>query len=96
MSFPARHRKPYRQDEIALVFLVARSDESKAALAQRLQRTPSAIDWIWRWMDGQVENFPARAWNRLVRQIVEVRTALGDARRGELLAVPVASDGAAA
>ncbi len=96
MSFPARHKTPYREDEIVLAFLVANTPENRFALAARLQRTASAIDWIWRWMDGEVENFPARAWNRLIRQIVAVRQRLGDARRGELLAVPPPSNDAAA
>ena len=83
MSFPARHGKPYKEDEIALVYCVARSSDNAVALALRLQRTPAAIDWIWRWMDGTVENFPEKAFNRLIRQIVSVRARLGEARRGE-------------
>ncbi len=84
MADAPRHRRSYREDELTLVFLVARSKENAEDLARRLGRTPSAIDWIWRWMDADPERFPEKAFNRLYRQIVDVRRRLGDERRGEI------------
>lgn len=79
-SRPANYGKHYQDWEIALIYLFARSDRAKAFLANMLERTPDAIDLVWRWMEGA--KFPPGAFNKIKRQFEAMVQELGPERRG--------------
>lgn len=81
-SKPPRHRQPYNEAEIALVYLVDRSDEAKQLLAGLLGRTPDAIDLVWRWVEHA--DFPPEAHNRIRRQVEWAEDQLGTDNRGKI------------
>ena len=55
-SRPERHGEDWRVGEVALLYLVEKSDEAKKKLAALLDRTEDAVDFAWRWCDEA--NFP--------------------------------------
>lgn len=79
---PLRHRQHYEDAEIALVYLVARSDRAKRLLAQLLGRTEGAIDMVWRWIEHA--GFPAEADNKIKRQAEWAEEQLGTGNRGKI------------
>lgn len=82
-SRPApRHRKHYSDAEIALIYLVDKSDEAKHLLASLLGRTPGAIDYVWRWVAHA--GFPPEAYNQIMRQVEWAEERLGAENRGKI------------
>lgn len=77
-----RHGQPYQDAEIALLYLVARSDEAKGLLARLLGRTEDAIDLVWRWIEHA--DFPPEAHNRIRRQVQWAEDRLGEDNRGNI------------
>jgi len=77
-----RHGKHYEDAEIALIYLVDRSDNAKSLLASLLGRTEDAIDLLWRWIEHA--DFPAEAYNRIQRQVEWAEEALGKSNRGKI------------
>ena len=73
---PGRHGQHYLDSEIALLYLIERSDTAKELLAQLLERSEDAIDMVWRWIEGA--DFPEDAENRIHRQVETIRDLLGD------------------
>lgn len=80
---PRRRGASYTYDEVRQIYLTPKSSGNAAALAARFERTPGAIDFAWRWMDADVGCFPAKAFNRLHRLILDVRAELGAETRGQ-------------
>lgn len=80
-----RHRQPYEDAEIALVYLVERSDKAKELLAGLLGRTEDAIALLWRWIEHA--DFPPEAYNRIQRQVGWAKERLGKENRG-MIKVP--------
>ncbi|MCW8138008.1 MAG: hypothetical protein KIT58_03795 [Planctomycetota bacterium] len=81
-----RMRLHYDDAEVELAYMVARSPENKADLADLLGRSEHAIDYLWRWCD--MAQFPERAGNEIERQVAAVRARLGDEARGSWPVVP--------
>jgi hypothetical protein len=79
---PPRYGKPYEDAEIALVYLVERSDKARELLAKVLGRTEGAIDLVWRWVDHA--DFPPEAHNRIMRQVEWAEVQLGAENRGKI------------
>ncbi len=77
-----RFGKHYNKAEIALIYLVDRSPKAKDLLATILGRTPHAIDYVWRWVDGA--GFPPQADNRIKRQIEWAEQRLGPENRARI------------
>jgi hypothetical protein len=77
-----RYGKHYEDAEIALVYMVERSDRAKALLAGLLGRTENAIDLVWRWMEHA--DFPPEASNRIQRQVEWAEEKLGKENRGKI------------
>ena len=77
---PARHGQHYLDSEIALLYLIERSDTAKELLAELLERSEDAIDMVWRWIEGA--DFPEDAENRIKRQAERISDLLGDRLRG--------------
>lgn len=82
LRLPQRRGAPYTLAEVELIYLVRKSTRAAELLAAELDRTPGAIDFAWRWMDADPERFPAKAFNRLYRLILEVRRLNGGEARG--------------
>lgn len=70
----------YEDAEIALVYLVDRSDKAKELLAGLLGRTEDAIALLWRWIEHA--DFPPEAYNRIQRQVEWAEERLGNENRG--------------
>lgn len=81
-SKASKHRKHYEDAEIALVYLVKRSDNAKRFLASLLGRTEDAIDLVWRWIEHA--DFPPEAGNRIQRQVEWAEEAFGKSNRGKI------------
>jgi hypothetical protein len=79
---PRRYGKSYRSGEIALLYLVGRSQRAKKILAELLERTEDAVDLVWGWCEGR--RFPPQATNVISRQVEGVRRILGKGVRGKL------------
>ncbi len=79
---PRRYGKSYRAGEIALMYLVGRSQKSKKILAELLERTEDAVDLVWGWWEGR--RFPPHATNVICRQVEGVRRILAKGVRGKL------------
>ena len=77
-----RHGKHYEDAEIALLYMVERSDKAKQLLADLLGRTENAIDLVWRWMENA--DFPPEAYNRIQRQAEWAEEKLGKDNRGKI------------
>lgn len=77
-----RHREHYEDAEIALVYMVARSDKGKKPLAGLLGRTEHAIDLLWRWIEDA--DFPPEAYNRIQRQLQWAQDRLGKENVGKI------------
>jgi hypothetical protein len=77
-----RYGKHYENAEIALVYMVKRSDKAKALLAGLLGRTEHAIDLVWRWIEHA--DFPPEAHNRIQRQVQWAEERLGNENRGKI------------
>jgi hypothetical protein len=77
-----RHGKHYEDAEIALVYMVERSDKARKLLAGLLGRTEHAIDLVWRWIEHA--DFPPEAYNRIQRQVEWAEQALGKENRGKI------------
>ena len=82
MTPPARRGKHYEDREIALVYLIARSQKSQEVLADLLERSEDAVDMIWRWIEGA--SFPPEAGNKIKRQVKRVEKIMGVSRRGSI------------
>lgn len=72
----------YQDAEVALVFLVERSDKADHLLAQLLGRTEGAISMMRRWDEGA--DFPTEAHNRIRRQFEAAEAILGAQNRGKI------------
>ena len=79
---PSRYGKHYEKAEIALIYLVDRSDTAKRLLAQLLGRTEHAIDWVWQWIHHA--DFPSEVHNRIQRQVEWAEQELGKENRGKI------------
>lgn len=77
---PERHGQDWRIGEVALLYVVQKSDEGKKKLATLLGRTEDAVDFAWRWCDEA--NFPEVAGNRIEDHVKRVREILGEEKRG--------------
>lgn len=77
-----RHRAPYTYAEVELLYLTPRSPENAERLAVQLGRNRSAIEWAWRWVYGDVERFPERAFGNLYSLVCQVRARHGGEARG--------------
>jgi hypothetical protein len=82
-----KHREPYEQWEIDLIYRVRTNPKNKADLAFLLGRTDSAIAWIWRTCD-EGHSLGPRYSRRLTDQVQDAIARLGPAARGELETVP--------
>lgn len=76
-SAASRAGLPYTDDEIYEIYSRFQESESprspalKAEFAGRFGRTPGAIDFVMRWIEGY--EFPEKARNRIARQIAQAR-----------------------
>jgi hypothetical protein len=77
-----RAGKPYEEAEVALVYLIQRSDKADELLAELLGRTPGAISMMRRWDEGA--DFPPEAYNRIKRQFEAAERILGAGNRGKV------------
>jgi hypothetical protein len=83
MSSAVQHGRSYTEDDVELIFRCKRSRSNAEKLAEFLGRTPTAIDFVWRWIDEA--DFPNRAFNRIKRQVEQVRERLGQSARGTVV-----------
>jgi hypothetical protein len=79
---PPHHYEHYRDAEIALVYLIQKTPEAMATLADLLGRTPEAVDLLWGWCAGR--NFPKTANNQIKRQVERVKQLLGPTVKGQV------------
>lgn len=78
----SREKAAWEIGEVALVFLVQKSEGAKKRLAELLSRSEGAIDFAWRWCDSA--KFPKEAENRIDESLPWVRHVLGVENRGTL------------
>lgn len=81
-KLPPRHGSPYEDAEIALVFLVGRSQAAREKLAKLLGRSEGAVDLIWRWIEHAA--FPPGADNRIKRQVEAAEKIFGSSNQGKI------------
>lgn len=73
----SRAGQPYTDEEIYEIYARfqespnPRSPELKQEFASRFGRTPGAIDFVMRWIEGY--EFPEQAKNRILRQVDRAR-----------------------
>lgn len=79
---PPKYGEHYEDAEIALIYLVGRSDEAKELLAKLLGRTEDAIDYVWRWVEKAA--FPPEAEGKIKRQVEWAEERLGAKNRGRI------------
>lgn len=71
----------YTDEDIGLIFRCQRNEHNAQALAEICGRKPSSIHWVWRHIEEN-RGIGPRPSMRLVRQIRQVRTRLGEDQRG--------------
>ncbi len=75
---PTRHRQPYSDVELGLIPMAPRTEEFLERLATLLERTPTAIGWVWRSSSSNSSTTRARVrHNVLLKQIRRVQKQLG-------------------
>ncbi len=84
-------RRAYDLEDLALIFLTRRDGANAVELAERLGRTPSAIDWIWRTCE-EFGGIGPRPSQRLTAQVEAVAARFGWAARMSCPTVAAALD----
>ena len=79
---PRKSGEHYEDAEIAMVYLVKKSDAARELLAHLLDRTPGAIDFVWRWVAHA--DFPREAEGQIKRQVEWCEERLGVENRGKI------------
>jgi hypothetical protein len=77
-----RRGEHYDDVEISLLYLIERSPEAVAIMADLLGRTPGGVEMAWRWIEKA--NFPPQAENQIKRQAEAAERRFGRAARGSI------------